>query len=299
MFNTSKSILQQLHDPKGLFRGVRIFVKRDDLIDELVSGNKWRKLKFNLEEAKRRKNLAVLTFGGAYSNHLVATAKAGNLAGIATIGIVRGDELTPESNSTLQQCHEFGMQLVFVSREEYGMRNDKQYLDELHGEYENVYIVPEGGANFYGMMGCQEIWKELGEFVPDEVVVAAGTGTTTAGLLMGAPEHTKILAVSSLKGDFMTGEIRHKLMYSFFDEDLVDERMTSLRILDDSIFGGYGKTTPELLEFISFIEEEYLLPLDKVYTAKAFYQLMKEIEKGTYTPGMQILFVHTGGLQGN
>lgn len=299
MFNTSNSVLQQLDDPKGLLNGVQIFVKRDDLIDDLVSGNKWRKLKYSLLEAKRRKNQAILTFGGAFSNHLVATAKAGHFAQIQTIGLVRGEELNPASNKTLKTCADYGMQLKFIPREEYALRNDKMYWEQLHEDFENTFIVPEGGANYHGLIGCQEIWSELAGHDFTHVYVAAGTGTTAAGLLAGLPNTTELTAVSALKGDFMRKNIQNLLMYSFFDEELVEDRMQRLTVLDDELFGGYAKVTPTLIEFMERIKNSFDLPLDKVYTAKAFYRLMQHIQEGELSPGDQVLFIHTGGLQGN
>lgn len=299
MFNTLNSILQHLPDPKGLLKGVNIFVKRDDLIDDIVSGNKWRKLKYNILEAKRRKNEQILTFGGAYSNHLVATAKAGFLASIPTIGLVRGEELNENSNPTLRNCAEYGMKLIFLPRTEYTLRNDKMYIDQLHEDFPNTFIVPEGGANFFGMIGCQEIWDEVKGEKFSNLYVSAGTGTTAAGLLAGLPEEMKMTVVSALKGDFMESEIRNRLNYSFFDDELVQDKMSNLITLDDDVFGGYAKVNDELMEFIKWAKVEFDLPLDKVYTAKTFYRIIHHIESGLLQKGDNVLFVHTGGLQGN
>lgn len=299
MFNTLNSVLQHLSDPKGLLKGVTVFVKRDDLIDDIVSGNKWRKLKYNILEAKRRKNEQILTFGGAYSNHLVATAKAGFLAGIPTIGLVRGEELNENSNPTLRTCAEYGMKLIFLPRTEYTLRNDKMYIDQLHEDFPNTFIVPEGGANFFGMVGCQEIWDEVKGNDFSHLYVSAGTGTTAAGLLAGLPEEMKMTVVSALKGDFMETEIRDRLTYSFFDDELVQDKMSNLTTLDDDVFGGYAKVNDELMEFIKWAKVEFDLPLDKVYTAKTFYRIIQHIESGLLRKGDSVLFIHTGGLQGN
>ena len=299
MFNTVNSILQQLEDPKGLLKGVKIFVKRDDLIDNLVSGNKWRKLKYNLLEAKRRKNTQLLTFGGAYSNHLVATAKACALADIPAIGIVRGDELNSQSNQTLQMCTEYGMTLKFIPRAEYTLRNDKMYIDQLHDEYPNTFIVPEGGANFFGMIGCQEIWSELPDVNFSKVYVSAGTGTTASGLIAGLPIGVRLQVISALKGDFMYSTVKERLMYSFFDEELVEEKLSQVDFHDDNLFGGYAKATESLLDFMEWVNVEFNLPLDKVYTAKTFYHLVQQINAGEILEGEHVLFIHTGGLQGN
>jgi len=299
MFNTLNSVLQHLSDPKGLLKGVNIFVKRDDLIDDIVSGNKWRKLKYNILEAQRRKNEQILTFGGAYSNHLIATAKAGSMSKMPTIGLVRGEELTENSNPTLRACANYGMKLIFLPRSEYALRNDKMYIDQLHEDFQNTFIVPEGGANFFGMVGCQEIWDEVKDERFSHLYVSAGTGTTAAGLLAGLPEKMKMTVVSALKGDFMEAEIRNRLTYSFFDDELVQDKMSSLVVLDDDVFGGYAKMNEELLEFVKWVNEEFDLPLDKVYTAKTFYRIIQHIQLGKLKKGDCVLFIHTGGLQGN
>lgn len=299
MLDTSKSLIQVLADPKGILKGVEVIVKRDDLIDPVVSGNKWRKLKYNIREAERRKNERILTFGGAYSNHLIATAKAAAMAGIRCIGIVRGEELDEFSNPTLRSCADFGMQLVFISRDEYRMRNDKMYLEQLHEAYENTFIIPEGGANYFGMIGCQEIWKEIQGMSFSRTYVAGGTGTTAAGLLSALPEGNHLHVVSALKGDFMPGEIRNHLHYAFFDEELTADLMKNCTIYDDSVWGGYGKLDDRLTGFMDFVMKEFDLPLDKVYTAKAFFRLLQHIEEGAIQPGEKVLFIHTGGLQGN
>ena len=153
LYTTEKSILQELSNPILKEKNIQLFLKRDDLIDSEVSGNKWRKLKYNIEQAISKKNDAILTFGGAYSNHLVATASACFKVGIRSIGIVRGEELSENSNETLKKCFEFGMELKFVSRQEYVLKGDSLFLKDLHLENENCFIVPEGGANFYGMVG--------------------------------------------------------------------------------------------------------------------------------------------------
>jgi 1-aminocyclopropane-1-carboxylate deaminase len=295
LFFSNKSILQELKSDFLKQQGVQLFVKRDDLIDKAVSGNKWRKLKYNLEQCVHRKNEGVLTFGGAFSNHLLATAAACKKAGLKSIGIVRGEELNPDSNETLRACHDFGMELVFVTRELYRMKEDQQFKSELHIDYPNFYLVPEGGANFYGMIGCQEILKEI-EIDFDSLVVAQGTTTTSCGLLMGLKENQNMLVVPVLKGFSSVDEMKKMLDFAFFDGEMSLDYLKKVQVLDAYHFGGYGKFNEELFHFIQTFYKEYGIPLDPIYTGKTMYALFDQIKKGKIQ-NSKILFIHTGGLQ--
>ena len=295
LYSTEKSILQFIDDDVLDKRNIRLYIKRDDLIDSEVSGNKWRKLKFNIEHVKALKKEGVLTFGGAFSNHLVATASACNKAGLKAVGIVRGDELNENSNETLKRCHELGMTLKFVSREEYRLRNDKLYHTDLSQEFENHYIVPEGGANFYGMVGCQEIVNEI-NVKYDSIFVAQGTTTTSCGLLLGKPANSKLHVIPVLKGFDASEEMFGKLKWFLFQDDLAKELLEDVIVHPDYHFGGYGKYTPELLAFIQEMYKRYKLPLDPIYTAKAFYGMLQELVAKEYD-NKHVLFIHTGGIQ--
>lgn len=294
LFDTSKSILQEINLDSA-FRNVRLLVKRDDLIHPEVSGNKWRKLKYNIELVQFQKKDGVLTFGGAYSNHLLATASACNLAGLKSIGIVRGEELNKNSNENLKRCSELGMELKFVPREEYDSRNEKISQEAWKEEYPFYLLVPEGGSNYYGMVGCQEIWKELPEKV-DHLFVAQGTTTTSCGLLVGGNENTSVHVVPVLKGFDSKAEMKKQLFPFLVDEEIIAESLNRVEVHAEAHFGGYGKWNDELLNFISDCKEEYDLPLDKVYTGKAFYALMEWLKTQTFEIPQTIVFIHTGGL---
>ncbi|MFN5417337.1 MAG: 1-aminocyclopropane-1-carboxylate deaminase/D-cysteine desulfhydrase [Flavobacteriia bacterium] len=299
VFDTSRSILQEIDIPEFKDFACKLFVKRDDLIHEEVSGNKWRKLKYNIPQGQQNRAEGILTFGGAYSNHLVATASACHQLGIKSIGIVRGDELNCESNDTLKKCANLNMELHFFDRMNYAMRNDYEYLKELKEDFPNYYIVPEGGANFYGMVGCQEIWDEI-PFQVDHLFVAQGTTTTSCGLLLGNKNSTKIHVVPVLKGFDAKMEMEKMLYLATFDNEISEEYLENCIIHGENHFGGYAKHTLELISFIKRMFYEFDLPLDHVYTGKAFfalYEWIKNLENKDDLRGKNIVFLHTGGLQ--
>jgi 1-aminocyclopropane-1-carboxylate deaminase len=296
LYSTEKSILQEINLNRLNERNIRLFVKRDDLIDQDVSGNKWRKLKFNVEQAIYQKRSGILTFGGAFSNHLVATAAACNKANIKSIGIVRGDELNANSNETLKKCASFGMQLVFVPRNEYDLRYERIYKEELSNQFPNYYQVPEGGANFYGMLGCQEIVEEI-TIDYNHLFVAQGTTTTSCGILLGMNETATLHVVPVLKNYDSLTEMRQLLNYSIFDEELTEDLMSRVVVHAESHFGGYAKYTKELLQFIQDFYKETQVPLDPIYTGKVMHTLLEEVEKGNLD-NQTVLFIHTGGIQG-
>lgn len=297
MFNLEKSILQPVKIQSLENRGVKLWIKRDDLIDDIVSGNKWRKLKFNVELCQARKNEGVLTFGGAFSNHLIATASACNRVGLKSIGIVRGDELNPKSNETLLKCHELGMRLVFISREEYLMKNEKSYHDHLSQEYPNFFIVPEGGANYYGIIGCQEIIKEIK--VPfSDVFVAQGTSATSCGIATCLSSEQRLHVVPALKGYDSIGEMKALYRKSGLEAEWIQHQLDKVIVHSNGHFGGYGKYTEELLNFIQTFYSEHKIKLDPIYTGKVMFAMLKELEVLSYN-GKSIIFVHTGGIQGS
>ncbi|RZJ80580.1 MAG: pyridoxal-phosphate dependent enzyme [Flavobacterium sp.] len=264
---------------------VNISVKRDDLIDPYISGNKWRKLKHILTDVNLKDKNHLVTFGGAYSNHLVATAAAASRNKLKATAFVRGEKV---ENEMLLLCKLFGMNLIFVDRERY--KNKEQLFSSHFGNDEHAYFIDEGGASNEAVIGCAEIIDELPE-VYDHIFCAAGTGTTAAGLLRGINNHqlnTKLHVIPVLKG----GE--------FIKNDIVsyENDLSKLTLHTDYHFGGYAKTTPELINFIKDFTAQTGILIDPVYTAKMFYAINDLAQQQYFKPNEKILAVHTGGLFG-
>lgn len=267
---------------------IRLFLKRDDLLHPQVSGNKWRKLKYNLLAAYEQGLDTLLTFGGAYSNHLFATAAAGQVFGFKTIGVVRGDELaTAPRNSTLQFCESCGMQLHFVDRNTYRRKEEAVFLQNLRATFGPCYVLPEGGTNELAIRGTAEIIPELRtqmELLPDYVCSPVGTGGTLAGLIQSAPASTTVLGFLALKApDFQLP---------------VEATVAPYRLETGYSFGGYAKTKPELLDFIRTFEQKTGVLLDQVYTGKMLYGIYDLARQGYFPENAVVVAVHTGGLQG-
>lgn len=284
MFINIPSPLQQLKD----FAGHQVLVKRDDLIDPYVSGNKWRKLKYILAGADAQQKNHLVTFGGAYSNHLVATAAACSKAGLKSTAFVRGDAVSCIHNEMLMLCRLFGMELIFTDRLSY--KNKKLLFETQFTEDQNAFFVDEGGASPEAVKGCAEIIAELPEDI-DHLFCAAGTGTTAAGLLTGIHQRglkTKLHVIPVLKGgDFIADEISK---YTGGTAQLI--------LHTDYHFGGYAKTSPDLIDFIkNFTAAEGIL-IDPVYTAKMFYAIEHLHASGYFKPSDKIVALHTGGLLG-
>jgi 1-aminocyclopropane-1-carboxylate deaminase len=296
LYSTELSELQELHAKQFVSKNVQVFVKRDDLIDKEVSGNKWRKLNYSIELANYQKKDGILTFGGAFSNHLLATAAACHKSGLKSIGVVRGEELTKDSNANLKRCHELGMQLIFISRVEYQLRNEKITQEEWKEDFPTFLLVPEGGANYHGLIGCQEIIQEI-PFVPDHIFIAQGTTTTSCGVLTALSEQSTLHVVPALKGFDALSEMRTLLYPFYIDDELIDDKLKQVVVHSDAHFGGYAKSTPELITFKEAQQQAFDLPLDLVYTIKAFYALLTWIDQLVPSDQLQkIVFIHTGGL---
>jgi 1-aminocyclopropane-1-carboxylate deaminase len=291
-----RSILQEINVQSFEKRGISLYIKRDDLIDPEISGNKWRKLKYNITLCNSKMKDGVLTFGGAYSNHLVATAAACEKANLRAVGFVRGEELNSESNPTLKRCAELGMELKFISREEYAMRNDKGYHETLGADYPSLQLVPEGGANYYGMIGCQEILSEINtEF--DHIFLAQGTTTTSCGIAFGVNSNQKVHVVPALKGYDSLEEMKSLFAKTGIDKETISDLMERVVVHPNAHCGGYAKFTPELIEFIREFNQKYEVKLDPIYTGKAMFELMRQLESSEFD-NSKVLFLHTGGLQG-
>jgi len=282
---TTESPLERLNDPFSEALPIQLYIKRDDLIHPQISGNKWRKLKYNLLEANRQGHRTLLTFGGAYSNHLYATAAAGQHFGFQTIGVVRGDEIQADQNPTLAFCRSCGMQLHFVSRTAYRNKNETDFIAGLARLFGPFYLVPEGGTNELAIQGASEIMPEIITQLPtspDFVVCAVGTGGTVTGLAQSAPDTTTVLGVLALK--------------SAKAFDLPSP--SPVQLLYDYHFGGYAKTTPELIAFLLDVEHRTGILFEQVYTGKMLYAIYDLARQGFFPPEATVVAIHTGGLQG-
>jgi 1-aminocyclopropane-1-carboxylate deaminase len=271
---------------------VSIYMKREDLIHPFISGNKYRKLKYNVLKADELNKQTLLTFGGAYSNHISAVAFAGKEFGFNTIGIIRGDELgndlekTVNQNITLRLAYDHGMEFKFVSRSDYRLKHTDEFIENLRKEFGDFYLVPEGGTNELAVKGCEEILKEEDENF-DFICCAIGTGGTIAGLINTENDDQKVLGFPALKGDFLKKEI---------EKYIISGKNWSL--ITDYHFGGFGKISEELITFINDFKRETGIPLDPIYTGKMMFGIVDLVKKGTFKKGTKILAIHTGGLQG-
>lgn len=292
MLSYSPTPLQEIFLPLFEKAGIRLLVKREDLNHPFVSGNKWWKLKYNLEEVLRQ-GKKILTFGGAYSNHLYSTAAAAHELAIESIGIVRGERITP-LNHTLSFAEEKGMKLEFISREKYRHKKSEEFIDGLKEQFGDFYLIPEGGTNPLAIKGCIEFARQLHSVNFDHLFLPVGTGGTIAGHILAFEGKKRIVGVSVLKGDFHTAEISMLLREEMKSAHAFD----NWSMLSSYHHGGYGKVTPELMEFVRLMGDIYHLPLEPIYTGKMMWALVEEVKKGSYPRGTTILALHTGGLQG-
>ena len=292
-FNSQiQSINQQIVLPKLEANNCQLFIKREDEIHPLVSGNKFRKLKYNLKAAKQNKTKTLLTFGGAFSNHILATAVAGKLQNFKTIGVIRGDELgqdlskTLATNSTLRAAYEHGMKFEFISREKYRDKMSSDFLQKLELKYGDFYTLPEGGTNALAVKGCEEILtSDDNEF--DYICSCVGTGGTIAGIINSIEAPQKVIGFPALKGDFLIKEIQQYC-----------RGQKNWQLVSDYHFGGYGKYSDELIHFINRFKEDTTIPLDPIYTGKMMFGVLDMIKKNSFPKGSKILIIHSGGIQG-
>ncbi|MES2276799.1 MAG: pyridoxal-phosphate dependent enzyme [Bacteroidota bacterium] len=288
IFSPVHQLQHQLFDEKGL----KVFIKRDDLIHPVISGNKWRKLKYLLIKAQAEGKNHLITFGGAYSNHLLATAAASARFGFKTTGIVRGEEV---DNDTLFMCRLHGMKLIFVDRESY--RHKAALFQKNFGDDSDAFFIDEGGASLEAAKGCSELIGELPQTY-DHLFCACGTGTTAAGIINGLHQHqlpTQFHAVPVFKnGDFMRDEISKYLTPHSALSEVVD----SYQIHTAYHFGGYGKTTAQLIDFVKEFVATTGILIEPVYTGKMLYAIFDLARKNYFAPGSQILAIHSGGIWG-
>lgn len=280
-----------LNDPVQLSsltkKQIKLSLKREDLLHPTLSGNKYRKLKYNLIQAKSEGCHTLLTFGGAFSNHILATAVASRIANVRNIGIIRGEELCDqwEKNPTLRSAQAQGMQFKFISREQYRLRNSPTFLHQLKDEFGDYYLLPEGGTNDLAIKGCEEILTE--EDAQYTIICCpVGTGGTMSGIVNSTYDHQQVLGFPALKGNFLKKDIRkftHK---------------NNWKLLSDYHFGGYAKINEELINFMNDFQARTGILLDPVYTAKMLFGILDLVKKDYFEKDTRILAIHTGGLQG-
>ena len=283
--------LQEIHEPAAA-RGVRLLLWRDDLVSPDLPGNKARKLKYNLLEARRRGHTRLLTFGGAYSNHLAAVAAAGRRHGFATVGLVRG-EATEPLNPTLARCAADGMALHYLDRTAYRRRAEDDFLAEIQQAFGPAYLLPEGGTNLLALKGMAELAAEIRQQVAfDALAVAVGTGGTLAGLLTGLVGPETAVGVAALKnGGFLRTDI------DALTRAATGHVFTNYLLATDYHFGGYANYSADLLAFIQRFEDRHGVLLDPIYTGKLLFGVLDLVEKGHFRPGSTVVAVHTGVLQ--
>ncbi|VXC40263.1 1-aminocyclopropane-1-carboxylate deaminase [Flavobacterium sp. 9AF] len=266
---------------------IQLFIKREDLLHPHISGNKFRKLKYNIQEAIDKEADVLITFGGAFSNHILATAAAGKEYGIRTLGIIRGEEIlnTFLDNPTLSLASKMGMQFKFISRSEYDKKSDYDFIEQLKTQYNACYILPEGGTNDLAIKGCEEILDESDSLF-EYVCCPVGTGGTISGIINSSSKEQKIIGFSALKGNFL--------------EDVICKFVTKKNwiINNEYHFGGYGKVTDELVSFLNQFYFKTEIPLDPIYTGKMVYGVLDMIQRNEFQANSKILLIHTGGLQG-
>ena len=284
--------IQEVHDAVLDQAGVRLLVKRLDLVHPIISGNKWYKLKYNLIAAREQGFETLLSFGGAYSNHIHALAGTGAEYGFNTIGVIRGEEHSP-LNPTLQFAVDNGMQLLYLNRADYRRKNSAEIIDRLKAEFGDFYLIPEGGSNVLAVKGCAEIIADIDQSF-DVIACACGTAGTLSGLVAGLQGERQALGLAVLKGaDYLGDEVRSLLSAGGY------QQYQNWQINLDYHFGGYAKIKPELLEFMYRFEAQHGIPLEPIYTGKLMFGLYELISGGYFLRGQTVLALHSGGLQGH
>ena len=283
--------LTEINDVRLFESKINLFIKREDLIDPEISGNKWFKLKYNLLEAKKLGYKKILTLGGAYSNHIYSTAAAGKKFGFETIGVIRGEEHLP-LNPTLSFAKDCGMKFHYLDRKSYKNKYDELIVKSLKNEYDDFYLVPEGGSNSLAVKGCSEIIPRINKKF-DFICTACGTGGTLAGMVLGLNSNAKAIGFSVLKGgEFLNNNVKNFL--SIFNQN----NLINWEINLDYHFGGYAKVTDELLEFCHEFTDKHNIEIEPIYTGKMLFGIFDLIKKKYFPKGSTIIALHSGGLQG-
>lgn len=278
---------QQVNYPVLVEKGLELHIKRLDLAHPPVCGNKYYKLKYNLKKAKSDGYQTILTFGGAFSNHIAATAQAAKVSGLKAIGVIRGEELASswEKNSTLRIAANAGMQLHFVSRHAYRQKSTRTFLEDLTAQFGRFYHLPEGGSNALAVKGCEEI-LQVKDHNFNNICCSVGTGGTLAGIANSAGSNQKILGFSALKGDFLQEDIRKFTAKTNWD------------LSGDYHFGGYARVDKTLIDFINHFKLKTRIALDPIYTGKMLFGIMDLAAKDYFPRGSSVLAIHSGGQQG-
>ncbi|MCA1761630.1 MAG: 1-aminocyclopropane-1-carboxylate deaminase/D-cysteine desulfhydrase [Cryomorphaceae bacterium] len=277
-------------------KGIDLYVKRDDLIHPDISGNKWRKLKYNIATAQHKGSDTLLTYGGAHSNHIAATAAAAAIHGMKSIGVIRAMDADLD-NPTLSYARSKGMHIHRVSREEFKNVDTLDYLESMKSMFGRFYNIPQGGANYYGVQGCMEIMSEI-DMEAERLFIGCGTGTTLSGLAI-ANRGLDLYGVSALKGGgFLRGEVEKNVDALFKDSETTSAQMEHVHLITDAHFGGYAKIKPELVAFIRNFYAETGIKLDPIYTGKAAFAMAEEAKKKKDEKPEAWILIHTGGLQG-
>ena len=278
---------QQVFLPILKKKSIQLFIKREDQLHPYISGNKYRKLKYNIIEAKSNKFETLLTFGGAFSNHIAAVAAAGKELGLKTVGVIRGEEIKDKisENPTLKFAADCGMKFKFVSRSDYKNKTTPTFTEQLNEEFGSFYLIPEGGANNLAVKGCEEILTEE-DAIFDFICCPVGTGGTISGLINCLQLRQQVLGFPALKGNFLKDEI------------LKFAKGSNWKLINNYHFGGYAKINEELITFINNFKKETEIPLDPIYTGKMMFGIIDLVKADYFVAGTKILAIHTGGLQG-
>ncbi|GAB4109439.1 MAG: pyridoxal-phosphate dependent enzyme [Thermoflexibacter sp.] len=286
--------IQEIKDELLEKHQVRLLVKREDLIHPLIKGNKWYKLKYNLENARKQGFTKILTFGGAFSNHIYATASAGYLLGFQSIGIIRGEEHLP-LNPVLSHAVSCGMEISYLDRATYRKKNEVQIINYLKEKFGDFYLVPEGGTTPLAVKGTKEILQNV-DVEYNYVCCACGTGGTLAGLVAGASDDVQKIGFAVLKGEFLQKDIENLLQEAINQQLILDKPYLNWYINNDYHFGGYAKVTTVLQDFVQDFSQKCLIPIEPIYTGKLFYGILDLISKGFFQKDSIILAIHSGGV---